>query len=90
MQEAKTEFGEEEIAKAMEAQIMSEDDMANQEAPLDIDTKTLFQPQRLENESFADYKERRLVARYKNHMNAKGRLIWDSKAQGTYQVKEAA
>ena len=90
MQEAKTEFGEEEIAKAMEAQILSEENLATPEPTHDIDTKTLYQPQRLENESFEEYKERRLVAKYKNHLNAKGRLIWDSKNQGTYQVKEAA
>ena len=87
MEQAKTEFNEVAIAEA-EAAI---EQVVNAEpTPLDIDTKTLFQPQRLENESFVDYKERRLVAKYKNQMNAKGRLIWDSKANGTYQKKAAA
>ena len=90
MQNVKTQYGEEEIAKAMEAEIMSEENLAVPDPAHDIDTKTLFQPQRLENESFEDYKERRLVAKYKNQMNAKGRLIWDSKEQGTYQVKATA
>jgi len=62
-------------------------DPVQEEQTMDITTEQLFQPQRLENETFEAYKERRLVAKYKNQTNAKGRLIWDSKKQGTYQVK---
>lgn len=51
----------------------------------DIESKNIFIPQRLENESFADYKERRLVANYKLHQMAQGNLIWDSRKQGTYR-----
>ena len=50
----------------------------------EIESKNIFVPQRMEGESFADYKERRLVANYKLHMMAKGNLIWNSK-QGTYR-----
>ncbi len=50
----------------------------------EIESKNIFIPQRMEGESFADYKERRLVANYKLHMMAKGNLIWNSK-QGTYR-----
>lgn len=45
----------------------------------DIDTGKLFQPQRLDGESFDEYKERRLVANYKLHLMAKGNLIWNSR-----------
>ena len=45
----------------------------------DIDTVKLFQPQRLEGESFEEYKERRLVANYKLHLMSKGKLIWNSR-----------
>lgn len=50
----------------------------------EIESKNIFIPQRMEGESFTDYKERRLVANYKLHMMAKGNLIWNSK-QGTYR-----
>lgn len=51
----------------------------------EIESKNIFIPQRMEGESFADYKERRLVANYKLHMMAKGTLFWDSRNQGTYR-----
>jgi hypothetical protein len=51
----------------------------------EIESKNIFIPQRLETESFADYKERRLVANYKLHQMAQGKLIWDSRKQGTYR-----
>jgi hypothetical protein len=50
-----------------------------------VNTNTLFVPQRLEGESFDEYKERRVVANYKLHQMAKGNLIWDSRKQGTYK-----
>lgn len=61
------------------------DDTVTDVAEKEIETKNIFIPQRLENESFADYKERRLVANYKLHEMAKGKLIWDSRKQGTYR-----
>lgn len=54
-------------------------DVEAKEPEVTIDTDTLFQPQRLEGESFEDYKERRLVANYKLHQLAKGNLIWNSR-----------
>lgn len=57
------------------------------EAPVeqvtDIDTANLFAPQRLQGESYQDYRERRLVANYKLHEMAKGRLIWNSRPDPT-------
>lgn len=44
-----------------------------------IESEKLFAPQRLEGETYADYRERRLVANYKLHEMAKGRLIWNSR-----------
>ena len=58
-------------------------DVEVKEPELTIDTHTLFQPQRLENESYEDYKERRLVAHYKLHQMAKGNLIWNSRPNAT-------
>lgn len=48
-----------------------------------IESHILFAPQRLDNESFEDYKERRLVANYKLHQMAKGKLIWNSRPDPT-------
>jgi hypothetical protein len=60
-------------------------DVVENELESTVDLKTLFVPQRLENESFSDYKDRRLVAKYKVHQMAQGNLIWNSKEQGTYR-----
>ena len=49
-----------------------------------VDTDSLFAPQRLQNESFEEYKERRLVAKHKLEQMSAGKLIWDSRNQGTY------
>lgn len=53
------------------------------EAPVEevsnVDTETLFVPHRMQGESFEDYKERRLVARFKQKMITGGRLIWNSR-----------
>lgn len=46
---------------------------------VNINSNILFIPQRLNNETYSEYKERRLVAHYKNHMMAKGTLIWNSR-----------
>jgi len=57
-----------------------------------IESHKLFAPQRLEGETYADYKERRLVAHYKLHQMAKGRMFWDSRPEpgkkGVTYVKE--
>jgi len=61
------------------------DDSVSEKPELQIESKNIFVPQRLEGESFSDYKERRLVANYKLHQMAQGKLIWDSRNQGTYR-----
>lgn len=43
-----------------------------------------FVGQRLEGESFADYKERQKTIKTKQEQNAKGTLFWDSRNRGTY------
>lgn len=53
-----------------------------------VDTETLFVPQRLTNESFDDYKARRLVASKKVKEILKGKLFWDSRNMGTYKVQK--
>lgn len=73
-----------------EAQTSNEHEVVDQievpeEQVMDITTEQLFQPQRLENETREAYKERLLVAKYKSKQITGGRLIWDSKKQGTYQ-----
>jgi len=60
----------------------------DEQKSLDITTEKLFQPQRLQDETFEQYKERRLVANYKNHLMNKGRMIWDSSKQGTYKASK--
>lgn len=71
---------------------VSDVEVKDEKPELTIESHVLFAPQRLDNESFADYKERRLVAQYKNHMMAKGTLIWNSrpdpKAKGNTFRKE--
>jgi hypothetical protein len=49
----------------------------------DIETHVLFAPQRLDNETYEEYTERRLVAHYKLHQMAKGNLIWNSRPDAT-------
>ena len=49
------------------------------------DMEKLFQPQRLEGESFENYQLRRITARKYNKLEAKGVLVWDSMAKGTYR-----
>ena len=50
-----------------------------------IETHKLFAPQRLEDEGYIDYCERRKVAHYRLHLDAKGKMIWNSREQGTYR-----
>lgn len=58
---------------------VSDVEVKEEKPELVIESHILFAPQRLENESYEEYKERRLVAQYKNHMMAKGTLIWNSR-----------
>lgn len=58
-------------------------DVEVKEPEVTIDTSTLFVPQRLVNESYEEYTERRLVAHYKLHQMAKGNLIWNSRPDPT-------
>jgi hemin uptake protein HemP len=58
-------------------------DVEVKEPEVTIDSETLFAPQRLENETYEAYKERRLVAHYKLHEMAKGKLIWNSRPDAT-------
>lgn len=47
----------------------------------EVETQNLFVPHRLENETYENYRERRLVANYKLHQMAKGKLIWNSRPE---------
>lgn len=51
----------------------------------EVDAKNLFVPHRLEEESYIQYRERRLVSHYKLHEMVKGKLIWDASLKGTYR-----
>ncbi len=77
MEEVKKEFD----ISGLETNTATTDDLNDPE--ITIDTDKLFQPQRLQDESFEDYKERRLVAHYKVHQMAKGKLIWNSRPDAT-------
>ena len=68
-----------------EVEYKIEDETVEVEQVTDVDTETLFAPQRLQGETYQDYKERRLVAHYKLHEMSKGRLIWNSREQGTFR-----
>ena len=57
------------------------DENENNESETIIETEKLFTPQRMEGESYIDYRERRLVANYKLHQLAKGKLIWNSRPE---------
>lgn len=46
-----------------------------------------FAGERLTGESFDDYKTRQKKISAKQHQVAKGKLIWDSRAKGTF-IKE--
>jgi hypothetical protein len=64
---------------------VKKEDLDLTEATTDVTIEQLFQPQRLENESYDQYRERRFVANYKSKMITKGRMFWDSKIQKTYR-----
>lgn len=54
----------------------------------EIDLSLLFQPQRLENESFGEYKVRRKKANEKLHDLSKGRVIWNTREYGTFRTPQ--
>ena len=60
-------------------------DEEKKEPEITIETHKLFASQRLEGESYSDYCERRKVAHYRLHLDAKGKMFWNSKEQGTYR-----
>jgi hypothetical protein len=43
-----------------------------------------YAPERLEGESFEQYKMRRAMGNAQIKVNAKGRMFWNSQEQGTY------
>lgn len=48
----------------------------------------LFVGARLDGEVFETYKKRQLAARKQQKLNAKGRLLWNTREKGTY-IKNA-
>ena len=50
-----------------------------EEPEIVIESHLLFAPQRLEGETYADYRERRLVSHYKLKQMAKGKMLWNSR-----------
>ena len=52
----------------------------------EINLNLLFQPQRLETETFDEYKVRRKNANEQLQQFSKGRLIWNTREYGTYKT----
>lgn len=51
---------------------------------METDLLKLFRPERLEGETYEEYRIRRITAHKFNKMNAKGVLIWNSAGKNTY------
>jgi hypothetical protein len=54
----------------------------------EIELENVYAPQRLQGESYQDYRDRRLVAKYK-FKQSQNKLFWNTRELGTYRKTEA-
>lgn len=54
---------------------------------IEYDVDTLYHPERLQNETYQEYVMRRKVANAKIKEILKGKVVWNSRKEGTYRKK---